>query len=62
MFRGKTQEKRKIMERIYTKQDLVEMWKRPLDTQYAVATAKILEAIRNTNGNIKISFSGGKDS
>ena len=50
------------MERIYTKSDLVDMWKRPLDVQYQVALSKILEAITTTNGDIKISFSGGKDS
>ena len=50
------------MERIYTKSDLVEMWKRPLDVQYQVAISKMLEAITNTSGDIKISFSGGKDS
>ena len=48
------------MERIYSKSELVEMWNRPLDTQYQVAISKMLEAITNTNGDIKLSFSGGK--
>ena len=50
------------MERLYTKAELASMWKRPLETQYQIAIAKMLEAITNTNGDIKISFSGGKDS
>lgn len=45
-----------------TRTDLVKMWSRPVETQYDIAVAKILEAIVNTKGNISISFSGGKDS
>lgn len=46
----------------YTKAQLVEMWKRPVETQYNIAVAKMLEAIRDTEGDITICFSGGKDS
>jgi 3'-phosphoadenosine 5'-phosphosulfate sulfotransferase (PAPS reductase)/FAD synthetase len=38
------------------------MWKRPLDVQYNTAFAKILQAINDTEGDISICFSGGKDS
>ena len=31
----------------YTKQQLVEMWKRPVEKQYNIAISKILEAINN---------------
>lgn len=46
----------------FTKAELTEMWKRPVERQYNVAVSKILEAISATNGDISISFSGGKDS
>ena len=46
----------------YTKKQLIEMWKRPVDRQYNIAIAKMLEAIRDTEGDITICFSGGKDS
>lgn len=46
----------------YTKAQLVEMWKRPVERQYNIAISKILEAIRDTAGEITICFSGGKDS
>jgi len=46
----------------FSKADLVEMWKRPVERQYNIAIAKILEAIRDTEGDITICFSGGKDS
>ena len=46
----------------FTKAQLIEMWKRPVERQYNVAISKILEAITATNGDITISFSGGKDS
>ena len=46
----------------FTKADLVEMWKRPVERQYNIAAAKIFEAIRDTHGDITICFSGGKDS
>lgn len=46
----------------FTKRDLVEMWKRPVDRQYNIAISKMLEAIRDTEGDITICFSGGKDS
>lgn len=47
---------------VFTKKDLQEMWKRPVEQQYTVAMSKILEAIQDTEGNIAICFSGGKDS
>ena len=37
------------MERIYSKSELVEMWRRPLDIQYQVAISKMLEAIEYMN-------------
>lgn len=46
----------------FTKAQLIEMWKRPVERQYNVAISKILEAIVATKGDITISFSGGKDS
>lgn len=47
---------------VFTKKELVEMWKRPVERQYDIAFAKILEAIQVTKGGISICFSGGKDS
>ena len=47
---------------VFTKADLVEMWKRPVERQYNIAISKMLEAIFATEGNIRIAFSGGKDS
>lgn len=49
-------------ENVFTKAQLVEMWKRPVERQYNIAIAKMLEAIRDTEGDITICFSGGKDS
>lgn len=46
----------------FTMDQLTEMWKRTPERQLNVAVSKILEAIRDTKGNIHISFSGGKDS
>lgn len=46
----------------YTKAQLVEMWKRPVERQYNIAITKIFEAIQATEGDITICFSGGKDS
>lgn len=46
----------------YTKKQLIEMWKRPVEKQYNIAISKILEAILATAGDITICFSGGKDS
>lgn len=47
---------------MYTKAQLMEMWKRPVERQYNIAVSKILEAISDTEGDITICFSGGKDS
>lgn len=47
---------------VFTKQELVEMWKRPVERQYNIALTKIFQAIRDTNGDISLCFSGGKDS
>ena len=46
----------------FTKAELVEMWKRPVERQYNIAISKILEAIHDTKGDIVLGFSGGKDS
>lgn len=45
-----------------TKAELIKMWKRPVERQYNIAVSKMLEAIRDTEGDITICFSGGKDS
>ncbi len=50
------------MENAFSKAQLVEMWKRPVERQYNIAISKMLEAIRDTEGDITICFSGGKDS
>ena len=47
---------------IITKAELMEYWKRPVEVQYEVAIAKILEAITETKGDITLCYSGGKDS
>lgn len=47
---------------VYTAADLAEMWKRPVERQYNIAISKMLEAIIATEGDIRIAFSGGKDS
>ena len=46
----------------FSKAELVEMWKRPVERQYNIAISKMLEAILATEGDITICFSGGKDS
>lgn len=46
---------------VFTKAQLVEMWKRPVERQYNIAISKMLEAIIATEGDIRIAFSGGKD-
>lgn len=46
----------------FTKKELMEMWKRSPERQYNIAFGKILEAIRDTKGDIAVCFSGGKDS
>jgi len=50
------------MEKTHTREQLKEMWQRPPERQIAVAQAKILEAIVKSDGKIRISWSGGKDS
>ena len=45
-----------------TKAELTQMWRRPVERQYNIAISKMLEAIRDTEGDITICFSGGKDS
>lgn len=47
---------------VFTRAELVEMWKRPVEKQYNVAISKIIEAILATKGEMMIAFSGGKDS
>lgn len=47
---------------VFTKAELTEMWKRPVERQYNIALGKIIEAIYETQGDISLSFSGGKDS
>lgn len=45
-----------------TKKELYEMWKRPVERQYNISITKMLECINETNGDITLCFSGGKDS
>ena len=47
---------------VFTKKELHEMWKRPVERQYNIAFSKVIEAILKTDGDIWIGFSGGKDS
>ena len=47
---------------IYTIQDVHKMWERDYETQIGVMQSKIIEAIVKTNGDIAVSYSGGKDS
>ena len=46
----------------YTKKQLCELQSRPLAEQYNTAITRIIEAIKDTAGDIIVSFSGGKDS
>lgn len=46
----------------YTLDDVRAMWGRPYEEQIAVMQAKILDAVRRTDGGIAVSYSGGKDS
>ena len=47
---------------MYTRAELQQMQSRPWERQLMVAQAKVLEALRDTNGDISVAFSGGKDS
>ena len=49
-------------EKAFTKKELSEMWKRSPERQQNICASKIIEAIKLTNGDIAICFSGGKDS
>ena len=49
-------------EKIFTKKDLTEMWKRPVERQYNIALTKMMECINETKGDITLCVSGGKDS
>ena len=51
-----------MSDKIFTKKDLVEMWKRPVERQYNIALTKMLECINDTKGDITLCISGGKDS
>lgn len=37
----------------FTKKDLIEMWKRPVERQYNIAMTKIFEAIKDTGGTLQ---------
>ena len=50
------------MDTAFTKKELMAMWKRTPERQQNVCASKIIEAIKLTNGDIAICFSGGKDS
>lgn len=47
---------------IYSEEEVRKMWERDPEEQYQIAFAKCLEAIARTDGEIAVSFSGGKDS
>ena len=49
-------------EYIYSENDVRKMWQRSYGEQIGVAQAKCIEAIVRTEGNLAVSFSGGKDS
>ncbi len=49
-------------EYLYTEEEVRKMWERDPETQYQIALAKCLEAITRTDGEVAVSFSGGKDS
>lgn len=51
-----------LSEYVYTETQVREMWKRSKEEQVQIAQAKCLEAIVKTEGELSISFSGGKDS
>lgn len=53
---------RSSAEAVFTKQELVEMWNRPVERQYNIAMTKIFQAIKDCEGDISLCFSGGKDS
>lgn len=46
----------------YTTQELNRLQGRPLEKQYNTAVTRMIEAIKETEGDIMVSFSGGKDS
>lgn len=50
------------MDNKYTKKQLSWIQSRPFEEQYNFATTRFIEAIKETNGDIMLSFSGGKDS
>lgn len=47
---------------MYEKQDLINFTNEPLEMQYQRILAKVMSALRYTEGDIVLSFSGGKDS
>lgn len=49
-------------EYLYTEDEVRKMWERDPEEQYQIALAKCLEAIVRMDGEIAVSFSGGKDS
>ena len=49
-------------EYLYTEDEVRKMWEREPEEQYQIALAKCLEAIARMDGEIAVSFSGGKDS
>lgn len=51
-----------LSEKKFTKKELVEMWKRPVERQYNIALTKMMECINETKGDITLCISGGKDS
>ena len=47
---------------LYTEDEVRKMWEREPEEQYQIALAKCLEAITRMDGEVAVSFSGGKDS
>ena len=60
----KKEKGRKMAEKeyLYTEDEVRKMWERDPEEQYQIALAKCLEAIVRMDGEIAVSFSGGKDS
>lgn len=49
-------------EYLYSEEEVRKMWERDPEEQYQIALAKCLEAITRMDGEVAVSFSGGKDS
>lgn len=59
---AKTVTRKKQMESKHTKEELKKLQAYPLDLKIELAESRILEYYHKLNGNVYVSFSGGKDS